>query len=327
VSKISVLGWYNHSNIGDESYKLSFPKLFPNCEFDFASTKSDTVILGGGDILNQAYVSQMLRLPTNVRKLAMSVSVNSHSPFSLLKKLDGLYVRDVKSIRLLESNNVPFTYMPDVSTCLEPRPTEGAKWLKQQYAENGLELYGKKIGIVFNAHLNSNGSDMLARDYLNLLKVIWDLAKLMDETPASFVLFPMSTGMPWDDRVTNAMLSSRCKFWKKNFVVYNPLGVQETLDLISSLDVVISSRLHSSIFCLASEVPFIDLTHHDKNRGFLETVGLEDFSVSYWHFDYEETKIKLNDMLSSDKYRERMKGIKANQLSQLESASQHVCFL
>ncbi len=161
---------------------------------------------------------------------------------------------------------------------------------------------------------------MLSRDYLQLQKVIFDLAKLADETNASFVFFPMSTGMPWDDRITNGMIAGKCKFWKKNLMIFNPLDVQQTLDLISSLDVVISTRLHSSIFSLISEVPFIDLTHHDKNLGFLKTVGLEDNSINYWEFDYKELKDKLNKI-------ERLKEIKNAQLKILESVAKDVCFL
>ena len=54
--------------------------------------------------------------------------------------------------------------------------------------------------------------------------------------------------MPWDDRVSNGMVASFCKFWKKNVVLYDELEVQDALDIISAADVVISSRLHSTIF-------------------------------------------------------------------------------
>lgn len=326
MSKINVLGWYNHFNAGDESYKISFPKLFPSHEFDFTQPSScDTCILGGGDILNRQFVHKLLDSKAKQR-IAMSVSVSAAAPFELLKKLDGIYVRDVRSVRLLQTNDVRCTYMPDVSTGLEPNRAAGEMWLKKQYADNGLELYNKRVGIVLNSHLNQ-GPDALARDHLNLLKVSWDLGKMMDETPASFILFPMSTGMPWDDRVTNGWLAGRCKFWRKNFVVYDRLSVQTTLDLIASCDVIISSRLHSSIFSMVSEVPFIDLTHHDKNRGFLETAGLEDWSLSYWHLEFDELKRKLQDMLGNDTYRSKLKDIKLQQIQALQKEASNVCFL
>ena len=57
--KIDVLGWYFKNNIGDESYKFTFPLLFPGHEFNFfdeLKTSATTVILGGGNILNKEFV-------------------------------------------------------------------------------------------------------------------------------------------------------------------------------------------------------------------------------------------------------------------------------
>ncbi|NIQ15589.1 MAG: hypothetical protein GTO02_14685, partial [Candidatus Dadabacteria bacterium] len=51
---IHVLGWYGHDNVGDEAYKLAFPKLFKNNKFVFGEIikgKPEKIILGGGDVL------------------------------------------------------------------------------------------------------------------------------------------------------------------------------------------------------------------------------------------------------------------------------------
>jgi len=327
MNKVYVYGWYGRGNIGDESYKLSFPQAFPDRQFTFGKVGSDgPIILGGGDILCEQYVKYVLDYPTKYKKFAVSVSANANSPFDLLAKFDHLYVRDTRSVNLLKARGIPCTYMPDISTGLVADVVKGKEWIQQAFKESSAELYNKCVGVVFNAHLNS-GSDILARDYMNFLKVSWDLGKLMDETPASFILFPMSTSMPWDDRLTNACVATRCKFWKKNLVVYEKLTVQETLNMISACDVLISSRLHSGIFSLTSGVPFIDITHHDKNKGFLETAGLEDWSVSYWQFDYDHIKNLLNDMLSKEEYRQRAVDIKNKQLQVLRKESNNVCFV
>ncbi len=319
-----VIGWRGR-NIGDDSYKLSFPMFF-NAEFDFSEQQNspDTVILGGGDIFNEYYVNKVLAISAK-KHLAISVSTNSLTPLNLLSNFDQIVVRDLKSLNYLQSNNVKCRYMPDISTLLKGNKEIGYQKIKQMFNQEGHELYKKVVGVVFNAHLFSGKSDMLARDLINFNYVNSQLAKLMDETPASFIFFPMSTGMPNDDRVTNAFLANRCKFWQKNYVIYDRLDVQDTLDIIAGCDVVISSRLHASIFSLTSNIPFIDITHHDKNKNYLETLGLQDLSISYWNFDYDKIKCLLKSMIdNSIEYKERLGVIHNRQLDILKKESHNV---
>ena len=55
-AKIGVVGWYGHGNIGDESYRLSFPKVFPQYDFVFTEKVQEpfmpAYVLGGGDIIS-----------------------------------------------------------------------------------------------------------------------------------------------------------------------------------------------------------------------------------------------------------------------------------
>lgn len=329
--KTRVIGWVNHKNIGDESYKLSFPTVFKDQNFHFGDAvnlnePSDAVVLGGGDIFNETYVSRVLRIPTK-RRLAISVSANSNTPIHLLDRFDQIFVRDQRSVDFLTGHNVPCTYMPDVSTSLSGNAQLGKEYLRKAFADEGLELYQKVVGVVFNAHLFPGKSDMYARDFLTFNYVSSQLGKVIDDTSASFVFFPMSTGMPHDDRITNSYLANRCKFWKKNCLIYDRLSVQETMNLVAGCDAVISSRLHTSIFCLNSNVPFIDVTHHDKNRSFLESQGLEDCSVSYWNFDMEKTKSLLSSMLNGNDYRARLQHIHQRQIEVLERESKNVHFV
>lgn len=319
--KVSVLGWTSHSNVGDEAYKICLPKLLPEAEFDFDNADGDICLIGGGDILDAHYIGKALKTQAK-KKIAVSVSATSNTPIDLAKQLDLIYIRDRRSQKYLEENGVACRYMPDVAHLLKPDKDAGAAWLKAKYQEEGLDLYAKKVGVVFNAHLYHGKPDLLARDFHNLIRVVWDIAKLMDSTPASFILFPMSTGLPYDDRVTNGMIGGRTKFWKKNCVIYDKLDVQETLNLVSCMDVVVSTRLHASIFSTISGVPFIDLTHHDKNKGYLESVGLTDFSISYWSMNYDALSQRLNDILEgSESYRARVEDARCKQLEILQEES------
>lgn len=296
-----IIGWYNKNNIGDESYKISFPQLFPQLDFDFDGdsrrrSEYDVCILGGGDILNEHYARKALACPAK-KRFIVSTSAGPMAPLDLLPKFDGIYIRDRRSERFLSEKGIECTFLPDVSTCLQPNKEQGIEWLESKFRSEGLDLYEKRIGLVLNAHLMYAKDGILARDFITFLKAAQDMARLADNTSASFVLLPMSTQMPYDDRIPNGFVASRCKFWKKNLLVQDRLTVQETLNLISACDAIISTRLHSSIFSLNSQVPFVDIVHHDKNRSFLETMQLEGQALSYWSFCFEELRSAVEMLL------------------------------
>lgn len=294
---IVVYGWYHHLNIGDESYKISIPKAFPQHKFYFTNNfkdeyKDKCVILGGGNVVTEDFVRPLKDVQN---KYCLSVNADLNN-YHLFKEFKFSYVRDLKSFELLQSKGIKnCKYIPDISTCLSGDPNNGRALVKKFYDDAEQELYSKLIVVIVNGHLVYGKPDLLARDYLTFFKFSQDLAKTMDETSASFLFLPMSTKPPWDDRITNSWVSSRCKFWKKNHVLYDKLSVQSTLDIISCADLVISTRLHSSIFSCTSGVPFIDVLHHDKNKVFIESIKQEKQTLSYWNFD----SIKLNGLIKN----------------------------
>lgn len=290
---IQVFGWYGHNNIGDESYKLSFPALFPSTNFNFTNKPiPGDIIVGGGDILQKSFLEQIDY--SKGRKVIISASANKKTPFDLVRKFDQIFLRDYESISLLEKQGIQATYLPDIAFALTPHVDK--QFIRDLFRKEDLDLYNKTIGIVINAYLISPGGDnRLSRDAFVFENMISRLAKFMDNTSASFILFPMSTGMPSDDRITNGILASRCKFWKKNLVIYDRLSVQETLNLIASCDAVISTRLHSTIFSVISGIPFVDITHHDKNKNVIRSIGLEHHSISYWDFEISKIEEKMSN--------------------------------
>lgn len=322
--RICVVGWTGHYNIGDESYKLTFPKLFPEYEFAFQDKgDADICILGGGNILTEDYVRSALNVNAH-KRFVFSASANKNSPFELLKKFDNIIVRDQASFNLLSENHVSCRLGADAAFSMHPDPIAGKEILRRMFEENGLDLYSKVVGVVLNGHLGQAKDSQLARDFVTINKAAQDIATVADSTSASFVFFPMSTGSPYDDRVTNGLVASRCKFWKKNITIYERLSVQETLDLISACDAVISTRLHSTIFSILSNVPFVDLVHHDKNQTFLETCSLEQFGLSYWSFGSVQLRTILNKVLSEQQT--ILTEAKQTQVKLLQESLKYVCF-
>lgn len=312
MPKIATILWGNHGNCGDESYKLCYKKLFPQYEFTFSDSlnsvikdNSDGFTLGGGNILFSPFTSQLLSI--DKPKIALSVSVDRASSFDDLKSLDDIYVRDFASQRLLEIHDIKSNFIPDIAFCLEPNIDNGKQIIKDLFPSSKSDLRKKVIGVIFNAHLLYNTNTRIARDEMTFLKNCNELAGLFDDLDASIVFIPFGFGSPYDDRISNSWLASKCNHFKKNAIVFNELGVQETLDLVSACDIILSTRLHGLIFSCLGNLPFIDLHHHDKTKNFLETLNLP-WSVNYWWMETFKLKEMLNDFLqNTDKYKDIVK--------------------
>ena len=122
---ITVLGFYNRANLGDESYKYAFKKVFgSNIKLHFFCTddidtlppKTDVVICGGGDIINQYFMEKIHKIVKNYTGPIYAVSVGI--PFTCdvhyLHTFDHVFVRSMSdyeaAIKEVGIKNVTFSY-------------------------------------------------------------------------------------------------------------------------------------------------------------------------------------------------------------------------
>lgn len=283
---IHVLGWYDSKNIGDESYKITFPKLFPNNEFSFGEEvkgSPDTIILGGGDVLNPYFVDKLKYFP-KAKKYAFSVNVREGDDLSMFDKV------------LARNITTKAPQCPDFAFILEPNKTNGRNIVKEIFEKYDADLYENLVILSLNSFL-CVGDNLLARDYVTFEKLAFDLSVLMDTTNASFLLLPFGNGFPHNDRIANSFAYANTKFWKKNVLLFDKLTVQETLDVFSAANAAITTRLHAAIFSCVANVPFIDITHHSKNAMFMEFIGKSNWSIDFWHFDWFKTQMLINEFL------------------------------
>lgn len=297
MSNIGLVGWYGHGNIGDESYKLSFPKVFPQHQFSFSEKPTDPMldayILGGGDVVCDSYINALKNVP---KKHIISASISQ--PNKNISDYDIVAVRDSLSISNAASSGVCAKYVPDFAFALDYNKDRGREIIKQRFKDCGHDQYKNVVVVVVNSHLAPDHTG-LARELYSFQHFAFGLSKAMDNTSASFIFLPFGTRMPWDDRISNSWVASLCKFWKKNVVVHDALSVQDTIDIIAASDAVISSRLHSTIFSCVTSTPFVDITHNHKNLGFLETTGLLKHSLKYEGVESSSITDNLNKIISS----------------------------
>lgn len=309
--KILVLGWYGHANCGDESYKETFKALFPQHDLKFVDSlkqndidNCDSIVLGGGNVLRTAFINQLKKVK-NKNIYGFSVGIE-YPPTEDLSFFKHIYARDISTLAFLKSKNISCSFLPDAALILQGDPQKGKHWIKNKFKKEKCDLYSKVITVIVNGYLLNGSVESLSRDAFTFLKFSYDLARIADETSASFLFIPFGTQIPSDDRIPNAWIASKCKFWKKNLAVFNKLKFRTALDVISASDVVISSRLHSSIFSFTTGTPFVDITHHDKNRLFLEMINKSENSVSFWNFNGAALKEKVQTLLQTDKHDEHI---------------------
>lgn len=138
---LKIIGYYDHSNLGDQQYKRSFVDLFKNylkCDYtldfydcdkikDISFKESDVIILGGGDVLNNYFLDTIITKFTNKNNKILAVSVGIPYIDILIKTdklniIDYIFLRTTIDIELLEkyfAKNKVF-YLPDISYILSP---------------------------------------------------------------------------------------------------------------------------------------------------------------------------------------------------------------
>lgn len=315
--KILVFGWYGKQNIGDESYKLSFPRLFSGHELTFTErpTKElvdshDAIVLGGGNILNDYHLKTLQPFAGKKPMVAFSVGHTDNIDYKLLDMFSGIYIRDFKALDKLTAKGVKCAYCPDAAFSLVPNVDRGRMLLHKIISTEVIDPQEKTVGVIMNGHLAGHGQEGLGRDMFRFQTIAYDVANVLDRLNANVVFLSMMARPPWDDRAANAWVNSRCRRWNKNVVIYDRWGVQDSLDVISALDAVVSTRLHSSIFATIAGVPYVDVWHHDKNLSFLETVGRLGWAIPFWDFSRERThELLINHLGEGDHEKEGLREI------------------
>lgn len=295
--KIKVLGWANKKNIGDDVYPLAFKKLFPGIEFSFTDKLEDVsccdaVVIGGGDVLASYFTDQI----HDIQKPLFACSITASKNIDPSIHFDYVWARDNFSVESLTRQGIKAKYAPDAAFALDFNRDIGKSAIRQIFIKEDRDQYEKVVGVIINSHLLSDPNrDKSIIEYINFLKFSYEIGSIVDSVNASFIFIPFSYALPWDDRASNFLAVSQAKFWKKCAMVLDPQSVTNTLNIISACDAVISTRLHSSIFCCRTGVPFIDVTHNHKNKWFLNTINYPCSPIR--SFAAEEIKPKLENML------------------------------
>jgi hypothetical protein len=222
TKNINIIGYYNHGNIGDEQYKLSFEslflKLFNNSEISYnlnfydcdkINTVSfdvkDIIILGGGDVLNDYFLDKIISKfqGTNNKILAVSVGMPFPSVLTDTNKLniiDYIFLRTKQDIHLFEKYFYPhrIMYLPDISLELilnVPKPLENK--IEQTTNKNKFNLVYNNLKELKNEKkkivcLSLNRHICKSKNYDAILDNIAQFVKFLTNFDYHIVFIPFS---------------------------------------------------------------------------------------------------------------------------------------
>ena len=282
--KISILGWYNHHNLGDEAMleglKYILDKKWIN-GFDVMNgteplpeiisriNKSDYFILGGGELIHY----DKLYLPfkhwikqVEVPKMVYGCGVTSEKLQSHvvddLKSFGNMYVRDKVSQSILEDYNIP------VELCLDPSIS-----LINKYNIRAKPFKGLAVIIPTDRKDDKSDAGIIKTNIIQETKQQLK-QDLMKENIKEVILLPFGE----EDNNDYESCKVLSKYLEKDFncVILDKPPVKQALKIISIAEKVYSYRLHGCIFSIALNIPLMVFAYHIKILRMLKTLCSEE---------------------------------------------------
>lgn len=330
---ITVIGYYDHNNTGDEQYKLTFKKMIvDNLPYD-RNTKynirfvdcdklkkteiieTEIIILGGGDILNNYFLDEINEKFKNKKNKIIAVSVGL--PYiNILIKTEKLSIIDYIFLRTeqdMETFGRYFQkerlfYLPDISYYLKNIDIS-----KQRNAScnvlDGIKKSGTKIiAFCLNRHIYSSSREANYKD------IVAEFAKTIAylvEQKYYIVLLPFNT----NDKVSENDVIFHTDIYnildkkaRKNVLnITSTLDVMEMYDIFSYFYLVVPMRFHACLFSIYQNVPLIPILTTKK----VTNVLLDIKWPHSYKLDTDENDIplkmdssilisKINDVLDVD---------------------------
>ena len=330
---ISVVGYYDHNNTGDEQYKLTFKKMindnlpydrntkynirFVDCDKlkETEIIETEIIILGGGDILNNYFLDEINEKFKNKNNKIIAVSVGL--PYiNILEKTEKLSIIDYIFLRT-EQDMETFSryfqkdrlfYLPDISHYL--KNFEKSKQKNAScYVLDGIKKSGTKIiAFCLNRHIYSSSREANYKD------IVVEFAKTVAYLVGQkyyIVLLPFNTNDKVSENDTifhTDIYNILDKKVRQNVLnITSFLDVMEMYDIFSYFYLVIPMRFHACLFSIYQNVPLIPLLTTKKVTNVLLDVK---WPHSY-KLDTDENDIplkmdssilisKINDVLDVD---------------------------
>jgi polysaccharide pyruvyl transferase WcaK-like protein len=263
MTDVLVVGWYNHSNLGDELFAQAFQYLFPDFNFTFTDhitqknlENKDAIFFGGGSFLGEALETKVSLDALKAHCLfyiGVGSETNIHPAHQFLIPLARLVaIRTSANYDRMLALNPNTMIIPDLVYAL-PKDFQRA-----QHKPNSL-LVIPNINVV--PDWQSPHYKHAAWEYFKN-----ELAQTLDhliESKHSIDFFSMSSDGPQNDAHVAAEIINRMSN-RKSTILASETSFEKVLSLFSSYQMIITQRYHGAILANIAKVPSITIHHHDK---------------------------------------------------------------
>jgi polysaccharide pyruvyl transferase WcaK-like protein len=311
---IYIIGYFNHYNIGDEQYKITFNYIFetylPNkdnycikyidCDLlkNIDIIEEDIIIIGGGDILNNYFVNQIIKkfIANQNKIIAVSVGLPYTSMLTDTNKLcilDYLYIRTNQDIDLFNNfiNPIKISYLPDISYYLLNCKLTNPTFIYQEFYKKLSLIKKKKICISLNRHIyNIKTFD----NYKKIIKNFSDFVIYLINKNYHIVFLPFNTSnsinnydliMENDILIHTDVINELKPELIDNITNINfALDTMEIINLYDLFYLSIPMRFHACLFSIYKKVPLLPIFTQRKIKNLLLDIN--------WEFEY---KLPAND--------------------------------
>ena len=288
--KITLLGFYNRKNTGDDAYVECFKSLFPPniridyyCMDDIEEIPSDTTIIvcGGGDIINDYFMEKARHLIANFTGpvYAVSVGIPYISGAKYLKMFDHVFVRSRQDYDIaakeIGSKNVSLS--GDISTMMRVKPSK----IKLSYKHRIALCLAQPV---------FNQNPQLQEDLIEVLKRYPDYE-------FHLLAFNYNTSNPLEcDHIINANLKQALP----NLII--PVIPQDDpfsllLYINDNVDACICMRYHSIMFSLLTNKRIIPFYCSQKVSNLVQDVKISSY-VEIDSTTYTFDKEKLSSLIA-----------------------------
>lgn len=280
---ILILGFYDRGNLGDETYKVVFPRLLPGhtCTFCNIDDPVDVssyryLICGGGDLINEYFVSRIEKiLPTfHGKKIALSVGISypSYLEHPCLDLFDDVYCRNISDVRRLQrSIGHRAHYLPDAAFLMEAPASD----IRIPLAKLQLQIR-PRIGLFLAANAFYRHKDTTSSLHRSVLELIDHLARNYEVT-----LFRFNSGgtSDQDDVRINSWMMKHIAFTSRPYVsmdstVYTP---EAMLSQMRQLDIALCMRYHAHVFATIVGLPIVSLNISRKAGLLMLEMNLSEY--------------------------------------------------
>lgn len=288
---IVVYGYFNKQNSGDQLFISAFKYLFPEYTFIFTDVlntslieKAYAIFIGGGSLLVDAPNIEQNCLNLLKSKKIAYIGVGAETQMhpihiELMKVAKLVAIRTPQHINKILNINNNTIYIPDIVYSL-PIKNNINKIENSILILNNLitiptydEPHWKHVSWEFFKSEFAQSLDYLIEQKYNIDFLAMNNHKELNDIYASYEIV-------------------NCMKHKNHNYIFN-YTIEELPDILSKYNVIISQRFHGTVLSELCQIPYIQISHHDKMQ---KTDFEQGNFISYFGFNKQNLIDNFNQV-------------------------------